>query len=80
MLLNNVPSINLIFKSTKIKENNKKSGVDFFLMYSHKDIRLGRPNYKLLGRFKTNKIIKAMLWESFPQTKILKGLWRINCL
>lgn len=61
-------------------KTKKKCCVDFFLMYSHKDIRLGRANYKLLGRFKRNKIIKAILWESFTQTKILKGLWRINCL
>lgn len=49
-------------------------------MQSHKDIKLERPNYKILRRLKTEKIIKAVLWESFTQTKILKGLWRVDCL
>lgn len=53
--------------------------VDFFPMYLY-DIRLERSNYKILRRLKTNKIIKAELWESFTQTKVLKGLWRIDCL
>lgn len=44
-----------------------------------KNIRLERPNYKIL-RLKTDKIIKAVLWESFTQTNILQVLGRIDCL
>lgn len=56
----------------------KKIGkVGFFFMYSQKNIGLERPHHKIL-RLITDKIIKAVLWESFTQTKILKGLWRID--
>lgn len=67
-----------------IHQNNfkeaKNDGVELFLMDPHVDIRLERPDYKILRRLKTDKIIKAVLWESLAQTKILKGLWRIDCL
>lgn len=58
----------------------KNDGIELCLTDSHVDITLQRPDYKILRRLKTDKIIKAVLWESFAQTKILKGLWRIDCL